>query len=118
MNEIDIAVALAMGTEKRFAGFDINAAICRREGCGAIAEWTVGAMVWAKGEKHRSFDNCVNLRFPVSVCNPCREKTKISDLVNNQGWRKIVQAVQGQGRAAPERSSLTLVFEPIPRGRA
>jgi len=118
MNEVDIAVARALGTNKGFAGFDINAAICRRDGCGAIAEWMVGAMVWAKGEKHRSFDNCVNLRFPLSVCNPCREKTKISDLVNNQGWRKIVQAVKGHNKIAPDRTSFTLVFEAVPRGRA
>ncbi len=98
-------------------GFGVEQAICNRTDCGGIAAWRIGAKVWARGTPHFS-DNCVVVRFPLLVCDPCKDKTKIDDMVDDQGWRKIVKSVRKSGKPAPERSSLVLDFAPLLMGRA
>jgi len=102
---------------KQVLGFGLEGALCNRADCHGIAAWRIGAAVWASGTEHLA-DNCVRLQFPLFVCDRCKEKTTIDDIVNAAGWRQIRRHVMSQGKAAPDRSTLKIEFLPVLMGRA
>jgi len=96
-------------------GHDTRGILCSRGSCINIAEFRIGATVWARGAEHLS-TNGLDLKFPLAVCRSCKEKTEVANLVDNKGWRQIVQAVRARGAADPDRTSITLTFERLFEG--
>lgn len=111
MSQVSIAVQSALN-------MPAPTGLCNRLNCGGIAGWRVILRTWAKGEKDRRDDNGLVLLLPLYVCDACRKKTVITDIVTNQSWRKIVRQLRAEGKADPERAHLELHFEPLVAGRA
>jgi len=82
-----------------------------------MALWRIGMVAWAHGHAHRA-DNYIAIQFPLTVCASCKPKCDVSDIVDNRGWRRIVKSLQARGFENPDRNSLRMVFEPLPRGTA
>ena len=111
MSDISTAVSKALGTNNTVAG------LCTRQECAGIAEWQVGAQVWAQGAVQLPY-NCVEIKFPLFICDECKRVTTIDEIVDARGWRQIRRAVRSQGRATPDRNSLKIVFSPLLMGSA
>lgn len=107
------AVKVALG----FPGFDVAEALCSRSNCGGIAAWRVGVRAWAPKTVHRQ-NNYISIQFPLTVCDSCKAKVVVPDVIDNRGWRKIVKAVRSRDLAKPDRTSLQLEFEPLSMGTA
>lgn len=73
--------------------------------------------VWTRKTEHRQ-DNYVGVRFPLTVCDSCKAKITVLDLMDNRGWRQIVKKLRARGHTDPDRTSLQLDFEPIAMGTA
>ena len=93
-------------------GYDVQRLLCSRSSCVGTAMWRVHARVWARGAEHRP-DNYFELKFPLVVCDECKASTKVADIVDNKGWRQIMQAVKMRHKARPDRSSIWLYFQPL-----
>ena len=106
------AVQAAVRQSLKGNGHDVQRLLCSRPGCVGTARWRVHARVWPRGAEHRS-DNYVAVRFPLVVCDGCKETTTVADIVDNNGWRQIVQVVKLRHKAKPDRSSLWLYFQPV-----
>ena len=111
---LGIAVASALGHQPVPS---VDLSICSRSDCGQIAAWRVGMRAWAHQTEHLD-DNYMSVGFGLTVCDSCRPKVVISDLVDNRGWRKIVQHMRARGFTEPNRNSLQLKFEPVMTGTA
>ncbi len=93
-------------------GYDIQMLMCSRANCVGAAMWRVHALVWSRGTERRQ-DNSVDLKFPLVVCDACKESITPADLVDNNSWRHIIRAVRFKSKLKPDRSSLTLTFQPL-----
>ena len=107
------AVSVALG----LPGFHVTEALCSRDTCFGIAEWRVGARVWARKTAHRQ-NNYVSFRFPLNVCDSCKAKVVLADIIDNRGWGKIARSLRAHGFANPDRASLQMEFEPLLMGAA
>ena len=110
------AVTVALGPQV-VPLFDVAEALCSRSQCGGIAAWSVGARVWRRKTERRQ-DNYVSVRFPLTVCDWCKEKIIMPDIIDNQGWQQIVKELRAQGWADPDRTSLQFEFEQLAVGTA
>ncbi len=115
-NVVRGAVLVALGLRQEPC-FDVAKAVCSRTKCDRIAEWRVGARAWAHKAEHRQ-NNYVSLQFPLNVCDSCKAKVVLADLIDNRGWGKIARLLRAQGFANPDRASLQLEFEPLLMGTA
>ncbi len=115
-NVVRGAVLVALGLRQEPC-FDVAKAVCSRTKCDRIAEWRVGARAWAHKTKHLE-DNYVSLQFPLNVCDSCKAKVVLADIINNRGWVMIVRSLRANGFANPDRASLQLEFEPLLMGTA
>ena len=115
-NALRGAVLVALGRQPRPC-FDAAKAVCSRAKCDRIAEWRVGARTWAHKTEHLE-DNYISLQFPLIVCDSCKAKVVLADIIDNRGWGKIARLLRAQGFANPDRTSLQMEFEPLLTGTA
>lgn len=82
---------------------------CCKEGCSKRARWQVGFDVWADREKYGEHGP-ISAWLDLWVCQRCKRELKIEDLIGDMAWAQIVSAVEQQGRASPDRSTIQLKF--------
>lgn len=80
--------------------------LCSRTGCNAEATRQVGLLLRAD-EHHEPAEAWLGLE----VCEQCRSKMTLSDVVCDGNWPHILAAFAGIGKALPRRELTKLVFK-------
>jgi hypothetical protein len=83
---------------------------CSRSGCLALATKAPVLYVLPAGVK--ILDAAVVLRFPLGVCND-HAHVRISDLLDDDGWKQLEKSFVLQGAKPPSRKSSSVRYQPM-----
>lgn len=84
--------------------------ICDRTNCLGDARWTPVLELRTKGHKGPP----ALFHIPVCICNECKPKTEIDDLMTDEGWKQLCEAIKGQGREKPTRKLTKIRWKEVP----
>jgi len=79
---------------------------CRKIGCEADATHLPRLLFWAETDVVRTEQTACRLMLNIELCEIHAREATIADLVSDDGWQEIVNAVTAKGLAVPDRSSL------------
>ena len=53
------------------------------------------------------------IKFPLAVCDPCKQTVQITDVMDDNGYAKICQTMIAAGKVIPDQDTAELEWEPI-----
>lgn len=83
---------------------------CDRSDCAREARWTV----CLRFRPPRRLGNVpATATLALSVCDACRERVRLEDLVSDEAWTTVCRAFALAGRVPPARDRTELFFVPL-----
>lgn len=81
--------------------------VCSMKGCDKAATHFAGLMLYAK------HGDGITSHLDLPVCPDHAHSLKVSDVISDSGWEKIVKSLRGLGKADPVRSKTEVFVVPI-----
>ncbi len=91
-------------------------ATCDLKGCAKPAHWQVALVLFATGftKRHQG----LRAETGLAICVDCGRTIKPADVIADEGWVKLSAAIQGIGKAPPDRALTRIELLPILLGDA
>lgn len=86
------------------------AAICDRIKCLGAARWMPVLQLRAKGYGGPPAIAAISL----TVCNVCRHKIGLDDLITDEGWTMLCASFKAQGKVMPARKLTKIRWKEVP----
>jgi hypothetical protein len=85
---------------------------CSREGCNKQASQIPVILAWAKGYP-KKYHPPIEMKMDLPHCEDCAAKTHVNDLLTDEGWKMIENAVAVAKRLPPDRKTVGLKWSGI-----
>ena len=86
--------------------------MCSRTGCQSMAKWGVGFKAYAAGH-NKAEKNSVSGHFNLYVCDSHKNALTVDDVISDEGWSAIQQAMFGRGKALLDRNTIEICYNKI-----
>lgn len=85
---------------------------CSNSGCDKPTRWQVMIEVRAPLAQYPTAPP-LQISTSLGVCDEHKGETKLDDVLTDDGWNKIVDALRADGKVDPDRSTARVYFDPV-----